>query len=148
MSNPTSPTLPADDGIVRSPKEFSDNLTLDLTDDEIQRAMSAVLEVRAKYSRIFRSKFGPHGNFTVEGAMIALDEFEKELKDRLAQQDLLVSVDVEPVLFGEPPIITLEGALPTHVSAKYGLDHERKSYEVRKAKDLGQDFLGIDKLGE
>jgi hypothetical protein len=147
MSNiPTSPTLPTHDGIVYSPKEFSDNLTLDLTDDEISQAMKAILDVRTKYSRIFRSKFGPHGGFTVEDAMKSLDEFEQELKDRLAQQDLLVSVDVEPVLFGEPPIITLEGNMTSHISASYGLDHERKTYEVKKSKELGQPFLGADKV--
>jgi hypothetical protein len=42
----------------------------------------------------------------------------------------------------------LDGALASHSSAKYGLDHEKKEWEVKGAKELGQDFLGITKLGE
>lgn len=146
---PTSPTLPTDTGIVRTPKQFSDTLTLDLTDDDITRAMEVTLRIRRKYSDIFRAKFGPHGSFTAGEAFKLLDQFEDEIKTTLAEQlDLLVTVDVEPVLFGEPPVISFEGALSSHSTAKYGLDHEKKEWEVKRAKDRGQDFLGIDEIGE
>jgi hypothetical protein len=153
---PTSPTMPTDPGIVHSAKAFSDGLTLDLTDDEITRALRIILEIRRKYSAIFRRKFAPHmagAETTVarkaEEAMDLIGQFEDELRTTLAEKmDLLVSVDGEPVLFGEPPIISLDGALSSHSSAKYGLDHEKKEWEVKGAKELGQDFLGVTKLGE
>lgn len=143
-----SPTLPAPTGIVTSPKQFSDGLTMDLTDDEITRALRITLPIRKKWSSKFRSQFRDT-NFSVEDAMDMLDKFESELKYELATKlDLLVSVDVEPVLYGEPAIIVFEGALPSHTSAKYGMDHERKEYEVKRSKDQGDDFLGIRDLDE
>lgn len=145
----TSPTMPTDPGIVYSPKQFSDSLTLDLTDAEIQRAMEITLRIRSKWSARFRSRFGTHGGFSFDDAVTMLNQFESELKETMAtEMDLMVSVDMEPVLAGAPPVITFEGALPSHSSAVYGLDHERKEWEVKRAKDLGQDFLGIDKIGE
>lgn len=145
----TTPTMPTDPGIVYNPKQFSDGLTLDLTDDEIQRAMEITLSIRRKWSDKFRSRFGVHGGFTAEDAFRMLDQFETELKETLAERmDLVASVDMEPVLMGEPPIITFEGALPSHYTAQFGMDHEKKEWEVKRAKDRGQDFLGIDKIGE
>lgn len=146
---PTSPTMPTDPGIVRTPKQFSDSLTLDLTDEEIAKAMQITLAVRRKWSAIFRSKFGPNEQFSADAAFKLLGQFEDEIKTRLAEEmDLLASVDVEPVLFGQPPVITFEGALGSHSSAKYGLDHEKKEWEVKRAKARGDDFLGIETIGE
>lgn len=143
----TSPTLPTNEGIVHTPKQFSDSLTLDLTDDEIARAMQITLPIKAKYERIFRYRISPHGGFTVEQAMKLLDQFEDELKTKLAEElDLLVSVDVAPVFEGQPPVIEFLGALPSHYSAKHGADHERKAWEVRRAKERGEDFLGSGNL--
>lgn len=145
----TSPDLPADAGFVHSPKEFSDALTLDLTDEEIQKAMELILQIRRKWSAKFRAKFSGHGGFTVDEAFKMLNDFEVELKDTLADKmDLLISVDMEPVVMGQPPTIVLEGALPSHSSAKYGLDHEKKGWEVKKAKEKNESFLGESKLSE
>lgn len=142
----TSPELPADEGIVHTPKQFSDALTLDLTDEEIQRAYVIISKTSTKWRYIFASKLG-HNNFTVEQAMKLVDQFEDELKTRLADElDLLAAVDVEPVFDGQPPVVELIGALPSHYSARYGADHEKKTWEVKKAKGLGQDFLGADRL--
>lgn len=143
-----SPTLPVNQGIVHSPKAFSDGLTLDLTDEEITRFLQITLPIRQRWSSTFRSKLR-HNNFTVEEAFKLLDEFEDELVYELAtKMDLLVSVNVEPVLEGEPPIIDILGALPSHSSAQYGLDHEKKSWEVKRAKERGEDFLGVTRLPE
>lgn len=145
----TTPTMPVDPGIVYNPKQFSDGLTLDLTDEEIGRAMEITLAIRRKWSAKFRSRFGTHGGFTAEDAMRMLNQFESELKETLAEKmDLVASVDMEPVLMGEPPIITFEGALDSHYSARYGMDHEKKEWEVKKAKTRGEDFLGIGQIGE
>lgn len=147
----TSPTMPVGDAPIQNLKQFSDTLTLDLTDDEIQRAMKTVLPIISKWQNVFRSKIDPSNVLSyrqVEEIMKDVDKFEDEVKTTFMEKmDLLVSVDVMPVLEGTGyPTIVFEGAMDTHSSAKYGLDHERKSYEVRKAKDLNQTFLGSDKL--
>lgn len=138
--------MPTNDGIVSTPKEFSDALTLDLTDDEITQAMQITLRIRQKWQDRFRSAFRDL-NFTVNQAMKMVDQFEDELKDELANKlNILVHVDAAPVFEGEPMVIEFMGGLPSHSSAKYGLDHEKKTWEVQKAKEKGQDFLGVDKL--
>lgn len=141
-----SPSLPTDEGIVKTPKEFSDALTLDLTDEEIQQALRIIIAVSSKWQEVFRSRLR-HVNFTIEDAMKLVDQFEDELVYELATKlDVLAHVDVAGVFEGKPPVVELVGALPSHSSAKHGLDHERKEWEVKKAKDKGQDFLGIDRI--
>src|SRR5438270_7743593 len=121
-----SPTLPVSQGIVRSPKEFSDGLTLDLTDEEIARALAITLPIRKKWSTKFRSQFR-HDGFTVEKALTMIDQFEDELVYELAtKMELIATVDASPIFEGQPPIIDFVGCLPSHVSAKHGLDHEKK----------------------
>lgn len=143
----TSPTLPANEGIVHTPKQFSDALTLDLTDEEITRAFAITTSVSRKWRQIFAYRLGPHSTFTLDQAMKLVDNFEDELKTQLAEKlDILAQVDVTPVIEGQPPVVEILGALPSHSSTKYGLDHEKKTWEVKKAKALGQDFLGSDKL--
>lgn len=138
-----SPTLPVDEGIVHSRKEFAHNLTLDLTESQAQQALMLTLPIRAKYSAIFRRKLGPHGGFTLEEAMKLVNQFEDEIQTTLAEKmDLLVTVDSDPVFEGQPPIINFMGALPGHDTAKYGFDHTRQEYEVKKADARGEAFLG------
>ena len=141
----TSPTLPANEGFVYTPKQFSDALTLDLTDGEIQQALGIIVNTSKKWRTRFAYK-SLTGFHDVEEAMKLVDQFESELKTRLADIDLLATVDVMPVFEGQPPIVELVGALPGHPSEKYGLDHEKKTWEVKKAKALGQDFLGSDHI--
>jgi hypothetical protein len=137
-----SPELPTDSGVVMSRKAFSDGLTLDLTDSEIQQALSITLPIKNKWSAVFRSKLNS-GQFTVDQAMKLVDQFEDELVSTLAERmDLIATVDASPVFEGEPLIIDFVGALPSHYTARYGMDHERKRYEVLKAKDRGEAFLG------
>jgi hypothetical protein len=142
-----SPEIPVDEGKVFTPKQFSDGLTMDLTDDEIQKSLKIILETKVKWEGIFRAKIG-HGGINVEQAMKLIDQFEDELITRLADSlSLIATVDASPVFEGQPPIIDLVGALPSHYSAKYGADHEKKRSEVVAAKAKGQAFLGIDKIG-
>lgn len=142
----TSPNMPVSDGLVHSAKQFSDALTLDLTDEEITHALQVTIPIRRKWQDKFRSKLR-HGDFTVEDAMKLVDQFEQELHYELATKcHLLVSVDVTGVFEGQPPVIEFMGALPSHPSAKYGLDHERKEFEVKRSKDRSEDFLGVTKI--
>lgn len=146
MTNITSPNMGVNDGIVTSAKSFSDNLTLELTDSEIKRAFEIIMDVKNRWQGTFRSKLR-HANFTVEDAMKLVDDMEGELVDRLANElQLIATVDAAPVFHGEPPIIELVGALPGHSVAKYGLDHEKKEWEVKRSKDQGEDFLGSKNL--
>jgi hypothetical protein len=138
-----SPKLPVDDGIVSSAKEFSDVLTQELTDDEIKSAFELTVRISHKWHEKFVSRFGPHSLFTPEEALEALDEFEEELKYELATKlHVFATVDATPIFEGEPPIVEFAGALPSHNITKYGLDHERKSYEVRRATVKGEDYYG------
>jgi hypothetical protein len=142
-----SPNLEVDKGIVRTPKAFSDGLTLDLTDDEISRALAITLPIKNKWSRIFRSKMNDPSFKTLEQAMKLCDQFEDEIKTTLAEKmGLLVTVDVSPTFEGQPLIIDFMGALPGHYSEQYGTDHEKKSWEVKRANDKGEDFLGASNI--
>lgn len=141
-----SPALGVDEGKVFTPKQFSDGLTLDLTDDEIKRAFEIIVSVSRRHRAKFITKV-QHPGFNVEKAMKMIDEFEDELITRLAESmDLIATVDASPVFSGEPPVVDIVGALDSHYTAKYGLDHEKKEWEVKRATQQGQDFLGSDRL--
>ena len=144
-----SPALPVDEGIVRSAKEFSDVLTLDLTDEEIKQAFQIITKLKNKWHKRFVYKFGDMSLYSsvsqaAEEAAKMVDAFEHELHETLAEQmDLLAVVDMSPVFdHGGAPVIELLGALPSHSSAKYGLDHEKKEKEVKEATKLGEAFRG------
>jgi hypothetical protein len=150
-TNPvTSPTLDTDPGIIRSAKQFSDNLTLDLTDTEIKQALKIIITISKKWQARFRYKFNNVAAYShlsesqvMEEAAKLIDQFETELHHTLAEKlQLIATVDMAPVFEGQPPVVELIGALDTHSSAKYGLDHERKEYEVKKANERGEAFLG------
>lgn len=143
-----SPSAP-DPSIVTSDKHFSDMLTLDLTDEEIKQAFALITKIKNKWRNRFIYKFNDMSQYTsashaAEAAAKMVDEFEHELHETLAEKlDLMVVVDMSPVFDrGEGPIVELVGALPSHSSAKYGMDHERKQREVREAVSRGEDYLG------
>jgi hypothetical protein len=130
----TSPTLP-DKDIVGTPKELSDALTLELQDHEISRMMEIFGSTWKKY---IGRRFD-----TVEQGMQIVSEAEKEITQRMANElEVLCTIDVTPMLMGEPPILEVHGKLPTSDFAKYGFDHEQKEYEVKTATARGEDFLG------
>lgn len=136
----TSPNLPGNDkDIVRTPKEFSGALTLDLTDAEIKRAMEIIVAVKRKYSERWA-----HMSFdTFEKVADQLEIMADEVRDRMANElDVLATVDGTPVLNGEPPVIEIIGKLPGSDMDKYGMDHERKEHEVKLAAERNEDYLG------
>ena len=142
MSPVTSPQLPTDDGIVKSAKQFSDALSMDLTDEEIKKAFELTVKISNKWHEKFRLRFGG-GIFTPEEALEALDEFEEELKYELATRlDVYATVDATPVFEGEPPIVEFAGALPSHPIAKQGFDHDKKTWEVQHATARGEAYYG------
>lgn len=138
----TSPTLPVNDGIVTSAKQFSDSLTQDLTDEEIKRAFELTVSITRKWQEKFRRQFS-HPLFSVEDALQALDEFEEELKYELATKlDVYATVDSTPIFEGKPPVVEFSGALPSHSIAKHGFDHEKKTWEVQHATARDEDYYG------
>lgn len=140
---PGSPTLATNDGYVHSAKEFSGAMTLDLTDEDIARAMKIIGEVRLKYGRKFIQKFNDPSTFKLDDALKALEELEDEVKTRLANEvNVLATVDTVPVLEGQPPAIEIIGIMPGGDLEKYGMDHEKKTWEVRRATDRGEDYYG------
>lgn len=130
-----SPTLPTQEGIVKTEKEFSDALTLDLTDHEIGLAGQIIQSVRGRY-------YG-RGFSTIEQGISIIEDMEREMQHEFATQlGVLVRIDSVPMLSGEPPILEIMGKLPGTTMAKYGMDHEKKEWEVKKANDRGEAFLG------
>lgn len=139
----TSPTLDTNAGIMNDSKTFSGSLTLDLTDDQIKAAWIIIQRVKARHMEIFRRKFNDPSSFNLDAAHKAIDEFEDEIKTKLAENvGILASVNTVPLLEGKPMEIEWLGVLPGHDLGKYGLDHEKKEYEVKKATARGEAFLG------
>lgn len=146
MSTPTSPNLPTNEGLANDAKTFSGSLTLDLTDDEIKTAWEIIQRIKFKYTQKFQRKFNDPQNFTLDDVTRFADEFEDELKTTLAERcNILATVNVVPVLEGRPLEIEIIGALPGGDMEKYGMDHEKKAWEVRRATERGEDYLGQKK---
>lgn len=139
---PTSPELPADSGIVKTQKQFSDALTTDLTDAEIKHGLRLIIPIKRKHEEKFFSKFGDD-SFTLEEAEAAISEFQDEISYTLAvEAHILATVDAAPIFEGLPLVIEWMGVIPGHNLSKYGFDHEKKEFEVKRATERGEDFLG------
>ncbi len=125
--------------VVSSMKDFSNALTLDLNDDEIKLAGELILSIRARY--VDRWQFMSFNSF--EQAASELEHYRDEITTTLAERlQILATVDTAPVLDGEAPLVEIIGRIEGSSFAKYGLDHEKKSWEVRKATERGEAYLG------
>ena len=142
----TSPELETEGTLVKSGAHFSGTQTLDLSDAEIQEAWRIIQKVRFKYSEIFKRKFNEPSTIDLDTVWKFIDQFEDELKTRLADSlQLLATVNCLPVLEGKPIEIEYLGVLPGHSVNTYGMDHERKAWEVKKATERGESYLGESK---
>jgi len=137
-----SQPLPTKSDLMNDAKTFSGNMTLDLTDEDIAKAWRIVQRVKKRHEEIFRRKFNDPSTLSLDSLHKALEEFEDEIKTRLAEIDILAAVNTVPILEGEPMQIEWLGVLPSHGLASYGMDHEKKEYEVKKATKRGEAFLG------
>lgn len=99
----------------------------DLTDEEIGRVGAIVTQVQQKYAG--RPNTAKN-----------LEELRDEILTRLAEINILATLDPSPVFYGEPPTLEIIG----HVSApnEGAFDHEKKRHEVIKAKELNEDYRG------
>lgn len=140
---PTSPTLPTNKGLINDSKSFTGAFTLDLTDDQIAQAWRIVQEVRHRYQEKFASKFNDPQNFTIDDIEKFIGHMEDEVKTRLAEgPGILASVNMLPIFEGKPLEIEFLGVIPGGDLDKHGMDHEKKGWEVRRATERGEDFLG------
>lgn len=102
----------------------------DLTDSEISEVFKIVELVRTKYSG------RPN---TAEN----LEALRDEALTRLMDKGILATLDPAPCFYGEPPTIEIIGKIKEDtIFHTEGFDHEKKMYEVRKATERGEEWLG------
>lgn len=116
------------DDKISSGKELA-QVASDLTDEEIQKTVTIVNYTRSKYAG---------KSNTVQN----LEALRDEILTRLSDIGVLATIDPAPAYYGEPPIVEIIGKVGTDPIHKYGFDHERKSAEVNKAKELNEDYRG------
>lgn len=141
------PTAPdpknRDAGLVWTPKQYSDTATLDLTDEEIQKSWVIIQETVAKHQPRWVEMIMRDVTLTTERLAGELDKFRDEIVSRLGEEvGLAANVDGMPCLEGKPPIVEIVGHLAGTEMDKYGLDHERKGWEVTRATQRDEDFYG------
>lgn len=140
---PTTPELKTDSGIIWTPKQFSDNATLDFTDEEIKRMMEVIVQAINKHQPRWRERIMHDTSLTVEGLSDMMDQFRDEVVTKLGEElQIAANVDAAPCLEGQPPIVEIIGHLPGSTMDKYGFDHEQKGWEVTRAAGRGEDYLG------
>lgn len=108
----------------------------DLTDREITEVFKVVNVIRVKYAGL------PN---TADN----LEKLRDEALTRLMEIGIIATLDPAPVFYGEPPTLEVIGKLDNSLFTD-GFDHEQKGWEVNKANDRDEDWLGqkesIDKL--
>lgn len=99
----------------------------DLTDEEVGRVGAIVAQVQQKYAG--RANTAKN-----------LEDLRDEVLTRLAEINILATLDPSPVFYGEPPTLEIIG----HIAASNDgmFDHEKKQHEVVKAKELNEDYRG------
>lgn len=125
---PTGPNLPTPDDTIGSTEKLA-RFASELTDHEVGEI--------GKIMANLVSKYGARRN-TVEN----LDELRDEALTRLAEINVLATVDPAPCFYGEPPIVEIIGKVPTDPVHKAGFDHERKGWEVNEANKRNEDWRG------
>lgn len=109
-------------------KNFAYSAT-DLTDREITQVFKVVETVRQKWAG------RPN---TADN----LDSLRDEALTRLMDIGIIATLDPAPCFYGQPPTLEIIGKIDTDPIHKYGMDHEQKGYEVNKAVERGEDWLG------
>lgn len=101
----------------------------DLADSEITKLFHTVEDIRLRYA----GKANSADN---------LEAMRDEILTKLMEQDILATLDVAPCFYGEPPVLEVIGRVSGHSDHKYGFDHEKKGWEVRKSVERNEDWLG------
>lgn len=109
-------------------KDFAHSAA-ELTDSEITKVFRVVEAVRLNYAG---KKNTPEN----------LDALRDEALTRLMEIGVLATLDPAPCFYGEPPVLEIIGKVSGDAIYKDGFDHERKGYEVNKANERNEDWLG------
>lgn len=127
-------SLPGDNKstVVTSAKEFSDSSMMELTDSETSKALSTILGIQEKYQYRLASKEN-------------LDSMADEITTKMFEQGILVSFDPTPLFEGDAPHLEILGKVGGDF-ASHGFDHEKEAWEVKRARDEGEDFHGESKI--
>lgn len=125
----------ADPAKVSSREELAEIAT-ELSDEEVKR----VGEIWGLLTQKYSTKINSVQN---------LEHFRDEALTRFAEANILVEVDPTPCFYTDPatgtsgaPEIIILGKVDGDLIHKYGFDHERKSWEVLRALERGEDFYG------
>lgn len=114
--------------LINSPTQLA-HFASDLQDTEAADVARIIVAASRKYSTRLA---------TVEN----LDAMRDEILTRLADINILATVDVAPILNGEPPVVEIIGKVAGDDQHKYGMDHDRKKFEVQAANRRGEEFYG------
>lgn len=102
----------------------------ELTDSEATKAFEIVGRIQMKYQYMRNSKEN-------------LEALRDEALTTLAEQmNILAELDVSPCFYGKEPVLEIIGKFQGDDIHKYGFDHEQKGWEINKAHEKGEDFLG------
>lgn len=71
-----------------------------------------------------------------------LQELRQELLHALMDVGIVAEFDPTPCFYGEPPILEIRGKVQGDPQHKYGFDHEQKRWEVLRAIERNEDYLG------
>lgn len=113
-----------EDKLIRNDVELA-HFASDLLDSEARQVFDIVLGIQMKYQ---------HRANSVDN----LEALRDECLTKLAQIGILATVDPAPCFYGEPPVIEIIGK----VAGVQEVDHEQKQYEVLKARDRNEEYLG------
>lgn len=116
------------DHIIKSDVDMA-HMAVDLLDTEASQVFNTVVDVQLRFQ---------HRANSVQN----LDAMRDELLTRLAEIGILATVDASPCFYGEPPIVEVVGKIAGDAFHTEGLDHEKKQFEVRRATERGEEFLG------
>ena len=117
------------DDIIKSTEQLA-GFAQDLTDVEVGQVGKLIGALQRKYA---------HKANTPEN----LEHLRDEVITKLAEDmGILATLDPTPCFHGEPPILEIVGKVAGHSFNKDGFDHERKYWEVQKANQLGEAYLG------
>lgn len=120
-------------------KGFVNATTTDLNDDEAKKFLELTVGIIKKHQTVWKRIF-PFDN--LEQCMELLDKLEQELTyTMMVEMNIMVRVDGTPVFAGGAPIIEFLGKTEGTPFAIYGMDHEKKEWEVKKAKGRDEAFL-------
>lgn len=124
-------------GIVRNPTEFA-HIAYNLQDTEALEAMAICRKYQKRW--LYAAKWGWRSWDDLADFLETLgQDFQYEMADKL---NLMTRWDPTPVLEGKPPLMEVMDKMPGDDIHKFGFDHERKGYQVKKAVVRGEDYLG------